>query len=356
MSSNMTFPKRKVLKKWARYSLLGIIITFFISSIVIILTSFNKPDKNEDMLLYSYNINQDLDYKVNLYDNSYIESSYLGKEETYISDLIKEIEIDYTYKYAGSKVVPLSYTYDVVATINGEYSLDEEDSKVWTKEFKLVENRNGKITDKTSMHITEPVKLNFKYYNNVVSKFRQELHLPIKASLIVVFKINITGEIEGTDKKINDTKLMTLSFPLNQQAFKITEKYEENFNNNIKPTVEKKEKINSRKLISGIVLLSTSIFIFILFFREIFNIPRKNKYTIQLNKILKEYGDIIIEVINPVSEFEMDIVEVKNFNEMIDLEEELRVPIMFYETIEYLEGEFTLVHNNILYKFILRNE
>jgi len=354
MSNNMTFPKRKVLKKWARYSLLGIIITFFISSIVIILTSFNKPDKNEDVLLYSYNVNQDLDYKVNLYDNSYIESSYLGKDDTYISDLIKEIQIDYKYKYAGSKVVPLNYTYDVVATINGEYSLEEEDSKVWTKEYKLVQNRNGKITDKTSINITEPVSLNFSYYNNVVSNFRKELRLPIKASLIVVFKINVTGEVSG--QKINDTKQMTLSFPLNQQAFKITEKYEENFNNSIKPPVEKKEKVNSRKLICGIILLSTAIFIFILFFREIFNIPRKNKYTIQLNKILKEYGDIVIEVINPVSEFEMDIVEVKNFNEMIDLEEELRVPIMFYETIEYLEGEFTLVHNNILYKFVLRNE
>ena len=45
------------------------------------------------MLLYSYNINQDLDYRVNLYDNSYIESEYLGKNDTYISDLIKEISI-----------------------------------------------------------------------------------------------------------------------------------------------------------------------------------------------------------------------------------------------------------------------
>lgn len=354
MSSNMTFPKRKVLKKWARYSLLGIIIVFFMSSIAIILTSFNKTKENEDVLLYSYNINQDLDYKVNLYDNSYIESSYLGKDDTYISDLIKEIEIDYKYDYSGSKVVPLNYAYDVIATINGEYSLDEEDSKVWTKEYTLVENRNGKVTDKTSINISEPVKLNFKYYNNVVSNFRKELRLPIKSSLVVVFKINVTGEVSG--KKIDDTKQMTLTFPLNQQAFKITEKYEENYNKNIKPNVEKKEPINYRKLISGIVLLSTAIFIFILFFREIFNIPRKNKYTIQLNKILKEYGDIIIEVINPVNEFEMDIVEVKNFNEMIDLEEELRVPIMFYETIEYLEGEFTLVHNNILYKFVLRNE
>lgn len=354
MSSNMTFPKRKVLKKWARYSLLGIIVTFFVSSVVIILTSFNKDDQDADILLYSYNINQDLDYRVNLYDNSYIESNYLGKNDTYISDLIKEIEIDYKYNFSGSKVVSLKYDYDVVATINGEYSLDEEDSKVWTKQYKLVENKNGKVNDENSININEPIKLNFKYYNDVVSNFRKELKLPIKASLTVLFKINVKGEVSG--KKINDTKQISLKIPLNQQAFKITEDYEDNYNNNIRPTVEKKEPINYRKLISGTVLLITSIVIFILFFREIFNIPKKNKYTIKLNKILKEYGDIIVEVINPVSEFDMDIVEVKNFNEMIDLEEELRVPIMFYETIEYLEGEFTLVHNNILYKFTLKNE
>lgn len=57
---------------------------------------------------------------------------------------------------------------------------------------------------------------------------------------------------------------------------------------------------------------------------------------------------------NPVSGFDMNIVEVKNFNEMIDLEEELGVPIMFYEMIEYIEGEFTLVHIHILYKFVLK--
>lgn len=354
MSSNMTFPKRNVLKKWVRFSLLGIIVVFFVSSIIIILTSFNKRDKDEDIILYSYNINQDLDYKVNLYDNSYIESNYLGKDDTYISDLIKEIEIDYKYDYSGSKILPLNYNYSVVATINGEYSLDEEDSKVWTKEYTLVENKKCKVDDKTSINVLQPIKLDFKYYDQVVSNFRKELKLPIKSTLTVTFSINVTGKLD--EQKIDDTKEIKLILPLNQQAFKIKEEYEKNYNNNIIPDKEEQEKINYRKLFSGIVLLSTSLFIFILLFREIFNIPRKNKYTVKLNKILKEYGDIIVEVVNPVNEIDMDIIEVKNFNEMIDLEEELRVPIMFYETIEYLEGEFTLVHNNILYKFILKNE
>lgn len=57
--------------------------------------------------------------------------------------------------------------------------------------------------------------------------------------------------------------------------------YEDYYNNNIRSIVEKEEPINYRKLISGTVLLITSIVIFILFFREIFNIPKK--INIQLN-------------------------------------------------------------------------
>lgn len=354
MNSNMTFPKRKVLKTWVRFSLLVVIITFLIFSITIIFTSFNNSNKAEGVVLYSYNINQDLDYRVYLYDNSYIESDYLGKNGTYISDLIKEIEIYYKYDYSGSKILSLNYDYNVVATINGEYSLDKEDSRVWTKEYTLIENKKGEINDKTSINILQPIKLDFKYYDQVVSDFRKELKLPIKSALTVTFTINISGEL--ADKRIDDTKEITLILPLNQQAFKIKEDYEKNYKNNISMDNEKQEDCNYRRLLVGIVLLFTSLFIFILLFREIFNIPRKNKYTVKLNKILKEYGDIIIEIVNPVSEIDMDIIEVKNFNEMIDLEEELRVPIMFYETIEYLEGEFILVHNNILYKFVLKNE
>ena len=354
VSNNMIFPKRKVLKKWVRFSLLGIIITLFISSLIIMLKSINKPDKNASIILYSYLIKQDMDYKVNLYDNSYIESNYLGKDETYISDLIKQIEMEYKYNFSGSKIIPLSYTYSIDAVINGKYNLDDEDSKVWTKKYNLVKPVTLKVDDKSSIDINRKVNIDFKYYNDVVSKFRQELKLPINASLNVVFTINVDGIVDN--QKINDTKTMTLNIPLNQQAFKIKEEYQDVYSKNITPKIEKKEVFSARKLLCGILLGVVSIVLFITLFREIFNVPKKNVYTTKLNKILKEYGDIIVEVLNPVNETDMDIVEVKNFNEMVDLEEELRVPIMFYETIDYLEGEFTLLHNNILYKFTLKNE
>ena len=41
---------------------------------------------------------------------------------------------------------------------------------------------------------------------------------------------------------------------------------------------------------------------------------------------------------------------------MIDLEEELRIPIIFYENIYQYRSIFTITYNNTIYKYILRNK
>lgn len=41
---------------------------------------------------------------------------------------------------------------------------------------------------------------------------------------------------------------------------------------------------------------------------------------------------------------------------MLDLEEELRIPIMFYEIEKYYIGEFVIAYNNILYKYVLTDD
>lgn len=93
-----------------------------------------------------------------------------------------------------------------------------------------------------------------------------------------------------------------------------------------------------------------------LFFKEIFNVEKKTNYTLKLNKILKSYGDIIVELATQINMENYQIIDVKNFNEMIDLEEELHIPINFYETIDSYEGEFYLIHSNVIYRYILTNE
>ena len=69
---------------------------------------------------------------------------------------------------------------------------------------------------------------------------------------------------------------------------------------------------------------------------------------------MKDYGDIIVETTSPVNFNDYQVIHVKNFNEMIDLEEELHVPILYFEPAVGQESWFMLIHDKVLYKYDLK--
>ena len=129
-------------------------------------------------------------------------------------------------------------------------------------------------------------------------------------------KINLMGELSNP---LEDEKTISIKIPLNEQAFRITEDYEKDISNQIFEKNEYQGEVKNKNLVSGIILIITSLFLLVLFFKEIFNVEKKTNYTLKLNKILKSYGDIIVELATQINMENYQIIDVKNFNEMIDL-------------------------------------
>lgn len=354
MSSNN---KKITLKLWVRVALLIIIILMFSFGLIFIIKEFvSKPINKET--IYSYSIDRNMDYSVELFDNNFIEDKFLGMNKTYMSDLVKNIKTNYHYKLMGSNNADLNYKYSIKATINGTYKLNNEytDSKVWTKSYTLVESDNIKVTD-NHIIIDDTVNIDFHHYDNEVSEFRKQLKLPINASLNVVLDLRVSGKVENSD--FSDSSMFVIDIPLNQQAFNITSSITPNVENpdshNLYKVTEDND-INYRNCIIGGFFLVLSTLLFISSFKKIFVFKKKYYYDVKKDKILKEYGDIIVEVSEPIRDDEFNIIKVKSFNEMIDLEEELRIPIMFYDYLTDKKGDFVIMHNNCLYKFTLDNE
>ena len=346
--------RKKILKKWVRVSLVLFVLVVFLISIKMISDSFTfvSPKRLE----YAYNINQNLDYKVYVYDNSYIENDYIEKDELYMADLIKSIDVSFFYNYSGSKVLPLKYEYNIKGVINGFYKTnDEGDSKLWKKEYTLLNTQAGEITDVNNIRIKEDLSLDYSFYDEVVSNFRKELKLPINATLDITMTISMYGEGELLGKLV-DTQTMSMSIPLNLQVFQISNNYEPIISKNVITNTEVKNIVNVKRLICGILVAGVGVVLLVGLFDKIFIFKQRTNYDYKLSKILKDYGDVIVEVITQTPIDELSVIEVKSFSEMIDLEEELRIPIMFYELEESYIGEFTLIHGNIMYKYILDNE
>lgn len=350
--SNSIVKKKTVLKRWVKISIIALVILIFMLGIFIILKGSQLVQVNNTVTpIYDYNINQKLDYKVYLNKNSFIDKEYLGMNETYIADLIKDIEINFIYNFQGDSNIPLKYSYEVLASTKGEYSLEvgEKKKEVWNKDRILLEKIEKEV-DSNQFLINEKVSINFLEYSDEVKQFRKELNLPITAFLNIIVRIHVDGELSVP---FENEQTITLKIPLSDQAFKITDSYEKSIEEHVYEKAEYQAEVENKNLVSGMILIIISIFILVIFFKEIFNIQKKTNYSLKLNKILKSYGDIIIEIATPMDITSRQVIDVKNFNEMIDLEEELRIPINFYETIKLYEGEFYILHGDIVYRYIL---
>ena len=114
--------------------------------------------------------------------------------------------------------------------------------------------------------------------------------------------------------------------------------------------------MNIPLLILGIATLLLSLFLLKVLGSKLLNTTKKSEYVLKLNKILKEYGDIIAKADNMPNLSQYDIVNIKDFNDLVDIEEELHSPIIYNEIREDLESWFMIFNDKTAYKFILRYE
>jgi len=348
--------KRIKLKKWVRFSILFFVVAIFLIGIHIISRGFSlERTKEQAQVLYDYNVYQGVNYKVYLNKNSFIDKEFLPMGESYISDLIKNIDINYNIQYQGSKIVPLKVTTYVKANIHGQYasSTEVEGSSVWKKEYIIKEEKVKEIKEESNFLITDNIKLDFNKYNKEVVQFRKELGLPITANL----NLSIFTKVEGTlEEEFNLEKEIKLTIPLNQQVITIDEEYEKETMNSIYEKNTYVGKMDSKNLVCGIILIVNAIAILIIFFKEIFDIRKKTLFNLEIKKIMKSYGDIIVEVEEKINIDDYTAIRVKNFNEIVDLEEELRSPIIYFEEEMDYKGIFFIVHGDICYYYDLSND
>lgn len=346
----------KIYTKKDRIIFISTIVFIFLISLFLLIYGISlKNKKINDTILYSYNITKKLDYKVNLYDNSFIDEKTLDKGNTYISDLVKSIEANFMYNISSSAKSNYNYKYSVTATIQGNYQSSSSESKnsVWNKNYVLVEEKNIKKEDISNLNINEKVTIDYNYYNNEVLEFRKKLKLPITANLIVKLNVYTANDMEKANKLVDESSIEMI-IPLNTQAFKIEEKYEKNTSNTV---FDKNVKNYTIYFITfAFIALVLDVIIFILYYKKIFNIDEKSKYKTTVSKILKKYGDVVVEIVKPVNTKIKTVIDVKNFDAMLDLESELRSPILFHEISNKSEGWFTLIHNETLYRYILKDE
>lgn len=205
---------------------------------------------------------------------------------------------------------------------------------VWFSEW--IHRNSNKID------ISEKIDIDYQKYNGEVEKFKEQFNLPITAYLIINF--NVQAGIQNQEK----TSTSKVTIYLNQPAYEIKVKDSENQENTIIETQD--NNINYALLWFGCTLFIISVG-YLVYLIWKYQLTETKKVQVQVSRILRKYREIIVEL-EYKPDFEIkNVVDVKEFEELIDVEEDVRVPILFFE--DGGQFVFLIIGENVVYRKIL---
>ena len=346
--------KLRFKSKWSPMTRIAVgivLLIFFVCSIFLIYKGVDFTQFVDNPVLYKYNISKKVNYKVHLFKNNLYDESVISSNGSYVGNLTDKIEINFDVDFVSEKDATFEYSYYIDNTMYADATSSSigENQNVWKKKEILLDEKNGQFISDKSLKISDSLMYEYNKYDLLAKDYKRQMGFAMNIYSLVNFNVRIHGNTGGY--LIDESEVITLKIPLNQSVFKIDESVGKDINFVRRRYNNPKIILRWLFLIIGLFCLIFSFLLLILVFKRLFNIKNKNEYNRMVNKILKEYGDIIVEVESMKKLSASKTIMVKNFNEMIDLEEETRIPINFYEEKADEQGLFWLIHNDSIYMY-----
>ncbi len=324
----------------AIFLILGFIL--FVSSISI---------KARSSVLYRQVSN--LDYKVYLKQNDYYKEPYLNKNMRYIASLIDNVDVNFNYNFMVNQNINYKYTYYIKADVTVADSEDKT-KVIYSKSDKLTDYKTVVKDNSTGFTINENIKVNYADYNDLVKAFKSSYAISASSNLVLSLHVGIEDGKGNIIKNIDSNDVMKLTVPLTEQMINISMDYNE-VNNSDNARIYKDFSIsNNVTLILSIISIIISIVFIVrllLFLKK--TTSKKTVYDTTLSRILREYDRVIVNSKKMVNISE-DVIDVKNFNELLDVRDNLEKPIIFSEIHKGQKSVFIVRTANETYRYILK--
>lgn len=347
----MNSSKKKDIVMFVFLFIVTILTIFF--AIILFYKSFQN---GEEVVLY-YNENSSLNYRVHLQENEFYKDEYVGEDYDLVSTSIDELEIDFDYVLNTSEFVKGVSYYTINSKIVAYQKDDDAKRKVWDYE-KLIKDKTITLYDINSTNVIaqDSFKIDYKEYKELMDNYKKKYAVSLVGNLILEIEIKSDLTYDKFSKGIDlDLRKMSLVIPLTEPVVKITKTL---IPNETKFLIEKADsKINYLKLVISIFCFILDIAICIYIARILVKLlGYDTKYEKDLNKILKTYNSIIVNVKDMQLEKGEKKIMVSSFEELLDAQSELRVPILYCNIRQNKESAFYIKYGNDILVYELKSD
>ncbi len=300
---------------------------------------------------YEYKIAQSITNNVDYFDSSFYDKGPTPKDSAYVAELTNKINAQLHYSFTASRETEVHTMYSAVVTVRQKYmaGADGKDvSNVWTREYPLVKPVTDVRTAK-QIDLNPTLSIPFADYRKQMDQFRTALSSPTMSEAIITFTVRASGQVDGTS--FDDVRVSTVSMPLDQPVYKLATKFEKDATKQVLAADVKHNQSAMRNyLLYGAIVLAvaaTTSFVYGVR-KQIFKTP----YQRQLDKIYRYHDGIIVKASKEVDLEGKDVVAMQSFDDLLNIEEELKAPIVA-SRIGDEATRFMIMHNNVVYEYVL---
>ncbi len=308
-----------------------LIISAIVVGVIFIKIGFNLEKSQET--IYQYTVEKQDDYEVLLKPNTFYESQTLPSGLCYASNSIEAFDIHFQYHLKAKQKADIQYHYSVVGNLIGKVIEVDEEKEVWNRSFVFLENNAQEKESIEEFSVQCPINIKYEDYLNLVNAYEKEYKIKIESILKIRFIISYNISLPAIETKtIEDT--IELEIPITDTITGVKANNEKIASKEITSEAEntKIEQIVCY-IIGSIFIIGASIVLIIRIYKN------AKKHYEPIERILKNYGDLIATVTNKPDISNLKIMYVIKLEDLIDVAEQNQSHI-----IQYANNLYVIIH------------
>ena len=297
-----------------------------------------------------------IDYQVQYVQNAFFDEEWLGKDQAYISSLIRNMVVDFNYRLdAASDELGFSYEYKIDAVLL--IANKDTGAPYYTMEEQIFPPKNAEVQSSSSIKVSESVMIDYAKYNEIAQSFVDTYGLDNTASctLMLRFNVDVLSTNIKFDKENRSQYTTTLNVPLVEDT--ITMFTTASVPEGATKVLEYRDTAD-RQLFFVLGVVSASIdALLVLVLAAFLHLTRNEDitYAAKVRRILRAYGSYIQRMNGEFDAEGYQVVMIQTFVEMLGIRDTIQAPVLMSENRDETMTRFFIPTNTkILYTFEIK--
>jgi len=328
--------------------IISIILSSLIAAMLLFIASILLSSSHSIVKLdtISYQETSNVDYKVYLKENEFFTEEYLGKNMTYVANLIKNIDVNFNYRFDIDRKSNLDIEYKIVGKLS--ITSNKDNSIFFEKEYTLLEPVKDTLSD-NSYVLNKNIVIDYDYYNGLANRFKYNYGLDSNSKLTVYLEV-IEKSNDNSEYELSNTGVLSLNIPLTEKAVNVNLDYMD-VNKKKKVSIEEETDIyKRRRFIISLVFLGVVGIIILNIIRLFIKLAgTKSKYDVYINKLLREYDRFIVNTSTSPNTKNLNVIVIDTFNELLDARDNTKGAIKYYVVEKHKKSIFYFTDHGDIY-------